>query len=183
MKKRFKNNVAIKKKANKIYRMRREFYNTWDNEQLRKELRLDQFNARTKAILVANNLKALEKKYGKDFNIDDVSMGNFTSQQVKTAMKTVVNSEQFVSAAERSRNNLMEGIKKSYPDTYKNIRKLLRRYNQQPSGQYAGSLKINYNEQLEWDKDRRGYTFVGNDGKRYMINIDNSPEDIYIQEI
>lgn len=183
MKKRFKNNVAIKKKAAKIYKLRREFYNTWDNEQLRKELRLDQFNARAKAILVADNLKELEKKYGKDFNIDDVSMGNFTASQVKIAMKKVANSEQFVSPAERARNNLMEGIRKSFPDTYKNIRKQLRRYERNNQGQIMGSIKINYAEQLAWDKDRKAYTFYGADGKHYAINVDNSPEDIYLMEI
>ena len=93
---------------------------------------------------------------------------------LKGAIKKVQNTESFTSAAERSRTNFIEALKKDFAEEYKKIRSLSR----DEKGKFK---KI----ELEWTKHGGswGYSFIGVQGLRYFIDVKNSPEEILVYEI
>lgn len=90
----------------------------------------------------------------------------------KEAIKKEKRTETFFSAAERSRENLLNKLKIEYTKEYKEIRNLSRTK--------EGKFK---SLDLIWDKDRGGYTFIGKGGKTYFIDVTNSPEEVRVYEI
>lgn len=91
---------------------------------------------------------------------------------IKVAAKREARTETFLTAAERSRENLIEAIKEKHAEAYSELRNLSR-----VKGKFQ-SIKDN----LVWDNSRRGY--ILNAGtKRYFIDITNSPEDVIITEV
>jgi len=87
----------------------------------------------------------------------------------KEAAKREARTETFLSAAERSRENLIEAIKDKHREAYNEIRNLSR-----DKGRFV-SIKDN----LVWDKERNGYLLGG----KYFIDVTNSPEEVTITEI
>lgn len=91
---------------------------------------------------------------------------------IKAAAKREARTETFLTAAERSRENLIEAIKEKHAEAYSELRNLSR-----SKGKFQ-SIKDN----LVWDNSRSGY--ILNAGtKRYFIDITNSPEDVIITEV
>lgn len=115
--------------------------------------------------------EVVDYKYFKRQTIATAKAKNIS---VKEATKRVLNSENFVSPAERSRNNLIQGLKESFKDEYKQIQQLSR----DAKGRY-----ISIHENLKWDKDRKAYTFTGVGGQTYIIDTTNSPLGVYIYAI
>lgn len=91
---------------------------------------------------------------------------------VKAAAKREARTETFLSAGERSRENIIEGLKEKHAEAYSELRNLSR-----SKGKFQ-SIKDN----LSWDKDRKGYILNAGD-KQYFIDVTNSPEEINITEI
>ena len=93
---------------------------------------------------------------------------------LKGAIKKVQNTESFTSAAERSRTNFIEALKKDFAAEYKEIRNLSR----DEKGKFK---KLD----LEWTKHGGswGYSFIGAQGLRYFIDVKNSPEEVLVYEI
>lgn len=93
---------------------------------------------------------------------------------LKGAIKKVQNTESFTSAAERSRTNFIEALKKDFAEEYKQIRSLSR--------DEKGKFK---KLELEWTKHGGswGYSFIGAQGLRYFIDVKNSPEEVLVYEI
>ena len=91
---------------------------------------------------------------------------------IKSAAKREARTETFLTAAERSRENILSGIKTKHREVYDELKNLSRE-----KGRYQ-SIKDN----LIWDKERKGYTLNAN-GKNYFIDVTNSPEDIKVMEI
>lgn len=93
---------------------------------------------------------------------------------LKDAIKKVQNTETFTSAAERSRANFLEALKKDFEAEYKEIRNLSR--------DEKGHFK---KLELEWTKhgDKWGYSFTGKQGLRYFIDVTNSPEEVLVYAI
>lgn len=90
----------------------------------------------------------------------------------KSAAKKEAHTETFVSAGERSRENLIKAIKDDFNDVYRDLRNKSR-----DKGKFV-AIKDN----LTWDSDRNGY--ILNAGtKQYFIDVSNSPKDISILEI
>ena len=89
------------------------------------------------------------------------------------AAKREANTETFVSAAERSRTNLINSLKENFKEEYQKLRNLSR----DAEGRFM-SVKDN----LIWDKDRKGYYLQTPNGN-YFINVDNSPETISILDM
>lgn len=126
--------------------------------------------------------KNIRKEYEKVKEKADISYIQFKRRTVarskkdnisiKNAAKKEANTETFVNAAERSRANLLEGLKTKHREAYDQLKNLSRQ-----RGKYQ---KIQTN--LEWDKDRGGY-ILNADGHQYFINVSNSPEEIEIEEI
>ena len=91
---------------------------------------------------------------------------------VKAAAKREARTDTFLTAAERSRENLLEAIKENYNETWEELKNLSRN-----KGRYQ-SVKDN----LTWDKQRNGYVLNAGD-KQYFIDVTNSPEEVNIMEI
>ncbi len=91
---------------------------------------------------------------------------------IKEAAKKEARTETFVSAAERSRENLIEAIKNKHSEAYKKLKNASR-----SKGKFQ-SIK----ENLSWDKKRNGYV-LNSGGKQYFIDVTNSPEDVEVEEI
>ena len=94
---------------------------------------------------------------------------------IRSAAKREARTETFLSAAERSRENILSGIKTKHREVYdkiKNLNKLNR-----DRGRFQ-SIRSN----LIWDTERKGYTLNSN-GKKYFIDVKNSPEDVKVMEI
>lgn len=90
----------------------------------------------------------------------------------KEATKKEMNTETFVSAAERSRHNLIQAIKEKHELEYKELRNLARN-----RGKY-----INISDNLEWDEDYGQYVLRAGENS-YLIDVTNSPEEVAIREI
>ena len=94
------------------------------------------------------------------------------------AAKKYMNTEQYVTAAERSRTNLLEAMKGYASKRFegKNMFQELQ-YLSKQKGKYGQSVfsKIN----LTWNKALRRYEFSAL-GVLYYIDVTNSPEDIFI---
>ena len=97
------------------------------------------------------------------------------SLNLKRAIKKVQNTETFISAAERSRTNLIEALKKDFREEYKKIRKL----NGRDENRKYRKLEL---EWTEHDK-KWSYSFTGIDGVKYFIDVTNSPEEVLVYEI
>ena len=80
------------------------------------------------------------------------------------------NTETFVSAAERSRANLLEGLKEDFNDEYKELQRLSR----DAKGRF-----VSVKENLVWDKDKKGYYLHTISGD-YFIDVSNSPKSVEI---
>ena len=97
------------------------------------------------------------------------------------AVKKVLNTERFVSAAERSRTNLLNAMRKEFNADYKELVRLNRQIARGPKGQFT-SLRAN----LQWDESLKTYTISGTRNDKfvkYMIVTKNSPKSVYIEEI
>ena len=91
---------------------------------------------------------------------------------IKEAAKKEAHTETFISAAERSRENLIDAIKDKHSEAYKKLKNASR-----SKGKFQ-SIKDN----LSWDQKRNGY-ILNASGKKYFIDVTNSPEDVEIEEI
>ena len=94
------------------------------------------------------------------------------------AAKKYMNTEQYVTAGERSRTNLFDAMKGYASKRFegKNMYQELQ-YLSKQEGKYGRSVfsKIN----LTWNKALRRYEFSAL-GVLYYIDVTNSPEDIFI---
>lgn len=126
--------------------------------------------------------KNIRKEYDKVKDKADVSYVQFKRRvnsraakdniSIKSAAKREARTETFLSAGERSRENLLAGLKEKHSEAYADLKNLSR-----SKGKFQ-SIK----ENLKWDKDRKGYILnAGN--KQYFIDVTNSPEEVNITEI
>lgn len=94
------------------------------------------------------------------------------------AAKKYMNTEQYVTAAERSRNNLFEAMKGYASKRFegKNMYQELQ-YLSKKTGKFGRSVFSEIN--LTWNRDKRRYEFSAL-GVLYYIDVTNSPEDIFI---
>lgn len=127
--------------------------------------------------------KNIRKEYNKlksnDYNISYVgfkqrvlSRAKADNMTVKAAAKREARTESFWTAPERSRENLLAGIREKHAEAYSELKNLSR-----VKGKYQ-SIKDN----LTWDKKRNGYVLSAGD-KQYFIDVSNSPEEVNITEI
>lgn len=92
-------------------------------------------------------------------------------RDVKQAIKKVLGSETFVPYNIRAKANLLDTIRDRFPETYKQMRSLMRN----EKGQFTNML-----DSLSYDNDLGVYTFQDQAGNTYEVLLDSSPEDIYI---
>ena len=91
---------------------------------------------------------------------------------IKAAAKKEARTETFLSAAERSRENLLTSLREKHGEAYSELKNLSR-----SKGRFQ-SIK----ENLKWDQDRKGYVLNAG-GKQYFIDVTNSPEEVNVTEI
>lgn len=126
--------------------------------------------------------KAIRKEYEKVKDKAPVSYIQFKRRarsrakadkiSIKEAAKKEARTETFLSAGERSRENLIEGIKTKHKAAYEELKNLSRE-----KGRFQ-SIKGN----LTWDRERNGYVLNAG-GKKYFIDVSNSPEEVNIEEL
>ena len=92
----------------------------------------------------------------------------------KQVIKKEQRTETFLSAAERSRQNLIKSLKEDFSEEYKEIKNLSR--------DERGKFKA---LELEWIKhgNKSGYSFIGLHGLRYFIDVTNSPKEVLVYAI
>lgn len=91
------------------------------------------------------------------------------------------NTESFTSAAQRSRTNLLDKIREKYNTGPNSSWEELKRINRQirdPQGHFT-SMR----ENMVWDKELKGYVIGDDFTGMYLIDVTNSPEDIYVTKI
>ena len=91
------------------------------------------------------------------------------------------NTESFTSAAERSRTNLLDKIREKYDQGPNSAWEDLKRINRQirdPQGHFT-SMRSN----MVWDRDLHGYVIGDDFTGMYLIDVTNSPEDIFVTKI
>ena len=103
----------------------------------------------------------------KDFKrivIDWTKAGKY--QNVREGAKLYAHSTQYVDADQRGKENILKGLKEEFRQTYDELRRKV------------GFMKKGEHllDQLEWDEQKQGYTFVGSDGNTYLIDMSNSPK-------
>lgn len=104
--------------------------------------------------------------HGKRDMTDQEILDSVSERELKRQIRKELNTEEYTSAAERSRANLVEALKGEFPDEYKTLRSKL--------GQFE-SVKNN----LSWNQNYGGYVFMG----RYLIDVSNSPKTVNIVEL
>lgn len=106
---------------------------------------------------------------------------------IKAAAKREARTETFLTAAERSRENLIGAIKEKHAEAYSELRNLSR-YSGKTIRDENGKITKKAGQfesiagNLTWDKEKKGYILNAGD-KRYFIDITNSPEEVNITEI
>lgn len=109
---------------------------------------------------------------------------------IRAAAKREARTESFLSAAERSRENLLKSFKTKHSEVYDKIKDLnkLNRYSGKTIRDENGKITKragqfeSISDNLVWDKERKGYIFNAN-GTKYFIDVSNSPEDVKMTEI
>ncbi len=104
--------------------------------------------------------------HGRRDMTDREILDSVSERELRKHIRKELNTEEYTSAAERSRANLVQALKGEFPDEYKILRSKI--------GQFE-SMKNN----LSWNKDYGGYVFMG----RYLIDVSNSPKTVNIVEI
>lgn len=106
---------------------------------------------------------------------------------IRAAAKREARTDSFLTAAERSRENLLSAFKTKHREVYDEI-KNLSRYSGKTIRDENGRITKKAGQfesisgNLEWDKERKGYTLNSN-GKKYFIDVSNSPEDVKLTEM
>ena len=95
---------------------------------------------------------------------------------IEKATKKEVNTERFVSTAERARVNVLEGIKDEFKETYRKITTMMRKRDEK--GRFIKEDNFNPANNLLWNKDLRGYTFTDAFGVSWLIDLSNSPKQV-----
>lgn len=149
----------------------------YDNIKNKRGLSYTQFKHRVKSRL---NVK---RKRGEK----ETALYKFSKKEIAAAAKKEANTETFVSAAERSRENLVESMKTKFGDSYDRLRQLTRYEGETIHDESGKILKKSgqfekMGSNLVWDQNKKGYTFLSG-GKQYLIDISNSPEEINIIEV
>lgn len=101
-----------------------------------------------------------------------ISMGLAAGKgtSAKEEAKLYAHSRRFVSAEEVGKENLLAGLKKEFPDVYKELRSKMGRF-------YKDETMMS---RLEWDSDKQMYKFTNDKGDEFWVDIDNSPKQAYI---
>ena len=126
--------------------------------------------------------KVYESTGGVDIDGDPISYRHF-KYMTKARMKSehlsarqaalkIKNTETFTTAAERSRYNLTESIKRDYPQAYQEMTRINKGL-RNDRGQFT-SLHNN----LKWSKEYKTYV-IGD----YIIDVSNSPKGVFITPI
>lgn len=121
----------------------------------------------------ARVLSTIRNDYYKGEKIDPSQhelFASVTQRELKAITKKRLNRETYTSPAERSRVNMMQGLKEKHRDVYNVIRKLSR----DERGQFK---KVEDN--MTWNKDHGGYVIGG----RYFVDVQNSPESVSIIDL
>lgn len=92
---------------------------------------------------------------------------------VNEAIRKVTNTEGFVSAADRSRNNFIDAMKKEFKKDFKQLVAYNRRMKDE-RGRFV-SMKKN----MIWSKKYNGYVLGG----RFLIDVTDSPKQINIIDL
>ena len=95
----------------------------------------------------------------------------------KQASLKELNTEVFVSKAQRSRNNLIDAIKDENPALLQEMYRINRQLRDE-KGHFT-SLRAN----MKWDKSKNGYVFGDDFVGQYLIDVSNSPKEIFITKI
>ena len=106
----------------------------------------------------------------KTFKKISIGMSRAKGTSAKEEAKLYAHSRRFVSAEEVGKENLLEGLKKEFPDTYKELRSKMGRF-------YEGETMLS---RLEWDDAKQMYKFTNNSGDVFWVDISNSPKQAYI---
>lgn len=111
--------------------------------------------------------KSISYKDFKRIVLDWTKGGKYST--AREGAKLYAHSRQFVDAETVGKENLLVGLKKEFPDVYKELRSKMGRFNKDEK-------MIN---KLEWDYDKQMYTFKNGDDQ-YWVDITNSPKGAFI---
>ena len=145
-------------------------------KQIRKEY--DKIVEKFKA---AGKLKELETSY-LGFKHRVLARKDAYDMTLKAAIKKEANTESFTTAAERSRDNLVNMLKNDHPEAWKELRNLSR-YEGPTIRDEEGKITFKKGQfikmNIRWNKEAKRYEVNG----KYYIDISNSPESVSIEEI
>lgn len=131
----------------------------------------EQFKEKILATMIANEKTSQGKKRKSDARADR-KISEFSVNDAKRAVEKLRNSEEYTSAAERSRYNMKEAMK-NYDGAWDEYKRLSRR---RVNGRFV-------KQEWTWNTEHNGYTFIGSDGFTYLIDVTNSPEEITITSL
>lgn len=104
----------------------------------------------------------------KQFKFRVLNRAKGTGESYKEAAIKEANTRTFKSAEDIGRENVLKGIKEKFSEQYKEIRKKAGRFER-------GEKLIN---KLEWNEDYGAWMIVSNTGKKTLIDISNSPQQL-----
>ena len=166
---------AIKAKNKAKYNEIRKIYNKVVKDK--SDLTYMQFRNNVKGLL---NIK-------KKRNEEEKSITKFSKEEIKNAAIKESRTDTIWEPWERSRDNLISGLKEKHSEAYDKLKNLSRYSGKTIRDENGKITKITGQFQsitgnLTWDKERKGYILNAGD-KQYFIDVSNSPEEVNITEI
>ena len=167
---------AIKAKNKAKYNEIRKIYNKVVKDK--SDLTYMQFRNNVKGLL---NIK-------KKRNEEEKSITKFSKEEIKNAAIKESRTDTIWEPWERSRDNLMSGLKTKHPEAYDKLKNLGSRYSGKTIRDENGKITKrtgqfqSITDNLTWDKERKGYILNAGD-KKYFIDVSNSPETVSVVEL
>lgn len=116
-----------------------------------------------------------DQRYKDTPDVHRVSLKEFNAREIKAAADKLLHSTNFVKKEQIVRENIINSSKKF--DAYNDMRRLIGE--RDSKGRFR---KIDLIAELSWDSTARLWSFMGADGKRYVLDTTNSPEEIFVRE-
>jgi len=127
------------------------------------------YNYIRKQWIKANEKTDLKISY-KEFKRMAISQATAYDLSIKEGAKKYAHSTRFMEREDIGKENLLEGLKNEFPDTYKELRSKMGRFDK-------GETMMS---RLSWDDNKQMYKFTNNSGDVFWVDISNSPKAAYI---
>lgn len=100
-------------------------------------------------------------------------MNKGTGESIKETAQKIAHGRRFTEAEQVAKENILSGLKKDFRDVYDQLR--------HKAGKYEKGETLK--DKIEWNDKYQSYVMTSSTGKKYMIDISNSPTEANLIEL